>query len=209
MEILRVNPLLSPKHDVAAGGIQACREQRAATLWIDSGRCTLPVGALKQLTPVARIALCTTLGLPASPVAPAAQAARILQHVNDKKAAAGNSAQVAGGHPDRGGGAAQAAAPPHNGAVEQALPVAAPAPVHPPLELPPAARDTKAHALYPPTEYMASRMTTGCRSGHFPGSTRSSPLRSETRHTVCHDGTLGSWSRARASLSPTIIHEVR
>jgi hypothetical protein len=63
-------------------------------LWIDDGRCTL--AALKQLTPVARIAVCTTLGVPATPVAPAAQAARILQHINDKKAAAGNAAPAAG-----------------------------------------------------------------------------------------------------------------
>jgi hypothetical protein len=108
--ILRAHSLLSPMHDVAAGGIQACSEQCAVMLWIDSGRCTL--AALKQLTPVARIAICTTLGLPASPVAPAAQAARILQHVNDKKAAAANAAPAAGGPLGGGGAAAPAAAPP-------------------------------------------------------------------------------------------------
>ena len=35
--ILRAHPLLSPVHDVAVGGIQACREQCAVMLWIDSG----------------------------------------------------------------------------------------------------------------------------------------------------------------------------
>ena len=73
--ILREHVLLSPTHEVAVGGVQACREQCAVMLWIDDGCCTL--AALKQLTPVARIAVCTTLGVPATPVAPAAQAARI------------------------------------------------------------------------------------------------------------------------------------
>jgi hypothetical protein len=123
--ILRAHPLLSPVHDVAVGGIQACREQCAVMLWIDSGRCTL--AALKQLTPPARIAVCTTLGLPASPVAPTAQSASILQHVNNKKAAADNAAPAAGG-PLGGGGAAApaaalplAAAPPPGAPAGQAL----------------------------------------------------------------------------------------
>jgi hypothetical protein len=144
MGMLRANPLLSPMHEVAAGGIQACREQCAAMLWIFSGLCTL--GALKQSTPVASIALCTVLGLPVSPVAPAAQAARILQHLNDKNAAVDNSAQAAGGHPGGDGAAAQVAAPQHGGFVEQALPGAAAA-AAPLLPAPPrAAQDDSARA---------------------------------------------------------------
>jgi len=68
--------------------------------WIDSGRCTL--AAFKQLPPEARIVVCTTLGVPASPPAPAAMAGRVLKHINDKKAAAGNEAPDGDGLP--GGG---------------------------------------------------------------------------------------------------------
>ena len=121
---LRAHVLLSPAHAVAGSGAQPCREQCAIMLWIDDGRCTLT--ALRQLTPVARIAICTTLGVPATPVAPATQAARILQHINDKKAAAGNAAPAAGGPHGGGGAPAPAAAPPL--AAVQPPPAALPAP---------------------------------------------------------------------------------
>ena len=77
-------------------------------LWIDSGSCTL--AALKQLTPAARITICNALGLPGSPVASTAQAARILQHINDRLMAAAGNAAPAGGGPLGGGGAAAPAA---------------------------------------------------------------------------------------------------